>query len=79
MRNPLPTNVDLLIFLANQTGHSYDDAYAVWREFYRSPDAYLITETVLTLASRYHLPVMAAVAVYRQGPQGEFVRNQPST
>ena len=78
MNSPLPTNTELLIYLANDTGHTYEQAYTVWREYYRHPDAHLITETVLNLAKRYHLPIQAAMAVYEQGPSSPFVVSQPA-
>ena len=74
MRSPLPTDIDLLIYLANGTGHRYEEAYAIWAQFYLHSESYLITETVLDIAREYRLPVMRAVAVYRQGTASEYVR-----
>ncbi len=60
MHTPLPTNIELLIYIANQAGYSYDDAYAIWRWYHRHPDSHLIVETVFHIARTQRLPIMLA-------------------
>ncbi|GAB2555902.1 hypothetical protein [Spirosoma areae] len=55
--NPLPTDVELLVQIAGQTGHEYADAYTVWWAYHQDPDAYLIVDTVLWIAQTRELSV----------------------
>jgi hypothetical protein len=69
--NPLPTNIGLLIKIANETGHTYDDAYAVWLVCHHQEEPYLIVDTVLWIAKRHRIHVMAAFELY-QGVENLF-------
>ena len=68
MKNPLPTNLERMVFLVNDSGYSYDEVYVLWTCVYTRPDSYLIVETVLHIAKTYRLPVRAALSVWSRGP-----------
>lgn len=57
MARPLPTNVELLIFIANEAKFSYELAYSTWCSYYRHPDAHLIVETIFHIARSRQLPI----------------------
>ena len=64
MSKPLPTNLELLLFLANESGRSYDDVYSIWCWVHTRPDSYLIVETIL------HLPIRIGYRSERLYPFG---------
>ncbi|AUD02901.1 hypothetical protein [Spirosoma pollinicola] len=69
--NPLPANIPLLVNIAKETGHTYADAFAVWQVCNHQKDAYLIVDTVLWIARRHNIAVMAAFDLYK-GIEDQF-------
>ena len=69
--NPIPANIDLLANLAEETGHAYADVYAVWQLCQHREESYLIVDTVLWIAKRQKIPVLAAFDLY-QGIEDQF-------
>ncbi len=64
--NPPPTNIGLLTSIANETGHPYADAYAVWLLCYQHEEPYLIVDTVLWIAKRHTISVIDALELYQE-------------
>ncbi len=69
--NPLPANINLLVNIANETGHTYADAFAVWQLCQHEKEVYLIVDTVLWIAKRHDISVMAAYDLYK-GVEDQF-------
>ena len=64
MKQPLHTDLELLIDLAEQTDMDYRDAYFVWERVRTYPTAYLIVKAVLCMADKQTLPVEVAFVTW---------------
>lgn len=57
MARPLPLNIELLIWIGNQSGYSYEQTYATWCRYHTHLDSHLVVETIFHIARSRKLPI----------------------